>query len=155
MRNHHASIEEVSDRLAIVDALYRFGAGQDLHDAALLSSAFSEEAQVDFTQPAKRLGVHLNVFSGRAQIVDNIMSAVNRLDTTHTVTNPRVTLNGDEAEMFALVDAYHLPRDDASRHLQLKNIYRMSLVRSSKDWRISRMHIHNVWMTGEPSVLFG
>jgi SnoaL-like domain len=155
MSNHHAKVNEPADHLAVVDALYRFGAGQDPHDSVLLTSAFVEDAHLDFTQPAKRLGVDMAVLRGRQQIVDSITSTVSRLDTTHTVTNPRTALNGNEAELFALVDAYHVPHDDPGRHLQLKNIYRVSLVRGDGDWRISRMHIHNVWMTGEPAVLFG
>lgn len=144
-----------TDHLAAIDALYRFGAGQDLHDEALFASAFTQDAELDFRQPAKRLGLDLSPFLGRETIVGNIMATVERLDTTHTVTNPRVTLDGDKAEMFALVDAYHLPRADHSRHLQLKNIYRISLMRADSEWRIARMVIHNVWMTGDPAVLFG
>jgi len=33
-----------TDQLAIVDALYRFGAGQDLSDRALFESAFAHDA---------------------------------------------------------------------------------------------------------------
>ena len=43
------------DRAEIIDALYRFGAGQDLRDRALFDSAFSRRAKLDFTGPAKRL----------------------------------------------------------------------------------------------------
>jgi hypothetical protein len=146
---------EVADHLAIVDALYRFAAGQDLRDADLFASAFADAAQLDFSQPAKRLGVELPPFHGRHQIVDSIMATVRRLDTTHTVTNPRVALCGDEAELYALVDAHHLPREDHTRHLQLKNIYRVALARGDGDWRIVRLKIDNVWMTGDPAVLFG
>ncbi len=138
----------------VVDALYRFGAGQDLHDRELFASAFTESAVIDFRQPASRLGVELAPFSGRTQIVDRIMATVARLDTTHTVTNPRVTFHGGEADLFALVDAYHLRHDGPTGHLQLKNIYRARLVRGDSDWRIDRLHIHNVWMTGDAAVLF-
>ena len=82
------------------------------------------------------------------------MATVARLDTTHTVTNPRVTFHGGEADLFALVDAYHLRHDGPTGHLQLKNIYRARLVRGDSDWRIDRLHIHNVWMTGDAAVLF-
>jgi hypothetical protein len=144
-----------SDRAEIVDALYRFGAGQDLDDRRLLESAFAENATLDFVEPAKRLGATIEVFRGRTRIVEAVMSATSQLDTTHTVTNPRITeFDGDRAAMWALVEAQHLPTDDHSRHLLLKNFYSMKLVREGGRWVIERMDIENVWMTGEASVLF-
>lgn len=144
-----------SDRVAIVDALYRFGAGQDLHDRSLFESAFSLDATVDFTGPARRLGVTLPVFEGRQVIADIILSTTSRLDTTHTVTNPRVTAyNGEQATLFALVEAQHLPQNDHSRHLLLKNIYTVKLLREDNQWVIDHMRIETVWLTGDPSVLF-
>lgn len=143
------------DALAIVDALYRFGAGQDLRDRALFESAFAEDAVVDFIGPAKRLGVTIGEFSGRQAIADIIMTATEPLTTTHTVTNPRVTAyDGTHATLIALVEAQHLPRTDHSRHLLLKNIYTMALTRHDAAWVIDHMRIDNAWMTGDATVLF-
>ena len=105
-----------TDALAIVDALYRFGAGQDLRDRALFESAFTEHATLDFTGPAWRLGASIPVFEDRHAIADTIFAAIGGLDTTHTVTNPRVTdYDGGHATLFALVEAQHLPRGDHAR----------------------------------------
>lgn len=148
------AVGALADAAAIADALYRFGAGQDLDDRALFTSAFTADATLDFTQPAARLGVALPVFEGRDAIVDTIMGTVARLDTTHTVTNPRVTLDGDSASLFALVEAMHLPRGDHRRHLRLKNIYRVELAREGEGWAMRRVAIVNVWMDGDARVLF-
>lgn len=145
-----------ADRVDIIDALYRFGAGQDLRDRRLFESAFSAYATLDFTGPARRLGVTIPVFEGRESIADTVFSTIEDLDTTHTVTNPRVTAyEGDHATLSALVEAQHLPRNDHSRHLLLKNIYTLELSRHGDLWVIDRMTIENVWWTGNPSVLFG
>lgn len=143
------------DHIGIVDALYRFGAGQDLHDRTLLASSFTIDAILDFVQPAARLGVDLAPFCGRDSIVDSIMTTIRPLDTTHTITNARASIHAGRAELFALVDAYHLRQGAHDRFLQLKNIYRAELVRGEGDWLLHRVNIHNVWMAGEPSVLFG
>ncbi|MGM9484848.1 nuclear transport factor 2 family protein [Roseateles sp. NT4] len=116
-------IAAIEDTRAVIDALYRFGTGQDLRDADLFRSAWAAQAELDFVQPASRLGVKLTPFRGRANIVQSIMSAVSGLTTSHTVTNPRVTLEGDTAKLFALVEAQHLPKGDHSRNLMLKNFY--------------------------------
>lgn len=87
-------------------------------------------------------------------ITSAIMAAVASLDTTHTVTNPRVEIHGDRAQLFALVEAQHLPQGDHSRHLLLKNIYWCQLVREGGAWKIRHMRIENVWFKGDPQVLF-
>jgi hypothetical protein len=155
--NHSAHAIDVpaEDHVGIVDALYRFGAGQDLGDRHLFESAFSSDAQLDFTGPARRLGVDLPIFRGRNSIVDSIMTTVSRLHTTHTVTNPRVIkYDGSRAHLFALVEAQHLPKDNHQMHLLLKNIYWMDLHKDGKAWVIDTLKIDNVWMTGDSSVLF-
>jgi hypothetical protein len=141
-------------RFAVIDALHRFAAGQDLRDPALLSSAFARDAELDFTQPARRLGVELAPFRGRAQIVSAITGALAELDTTHTVSNARVDIDGERALLFALVEAQHLPSADHSRNLLLKNFYWLKLRRERDEWLIEHMRIQNAWYRGDPAVLF-
>lgn len=144
-----------ADRAEIVDALYRFAAGQDLDDRALFESAFSADATLDFKQPAQRLGVEVPIFSGRQNITDTVFSAIKSLDTTHSATNPRVVFfDGETAVLFALVEAQHLPIADHRRHLLLKNTYLMKLSRRGRRWIIDDMKIENIWMNGDPTVLF-
>jgi hypothetical protein len=151
----HSQNPSAQDFIAITNALYRFGAGQDLRDRALFESAFSPEAVLDFTQPARLLGADIAPFEGRQAVADTVFAAIDGLDTTHTITNPRITgFDGDHAELFALVEAQHLPRTDHSRHLLLKHIYTMKLARQDAHWAIDRMDIKMVWFTGDPGVLF-
>lgn len=143
------------EHFEIVDALYRFGAGQDLRDRGLFESAFAADATLDFTGPAQRLGAQIPVLAGRQAIADTVFANIAALDTTHTVTNPRVTaFDGARATLSALVEAQHLPRDDHSRHLLLKNLYTAELSRQGDRWVIQALRIGNVWLTGDPSVLF-
>ena len=152
--NHFLQVQS-RDFIAIVDALYRFGAGQDLRNRPLFESAFSPDATLDFTGPAQRLGATIPVFEGRQVIADTIFLTIRGLDTTHTVTNPRVTAyDGEHATLFALVEAQHLPQGNHSRHLLLKHIYTIELSREDDQWVIGHMRINLVWFTGDPSVLF-
>ena len=75
------------------------------------------------------------------------------LQTTHTVTNPRVKLHGEHASLSALV-AQHVSRTEPWRYLLLKNVYNVQLVRGATDWRIRSMVIRNLWFDGDPAVLF-
>ena len=144
-----------ADRAAIADALYRFGAGQDLRDRPLFESAFASDASLDFTAVAAKLGATIPVFEGRQAIADTIMAATEPLDTTHTITNVRViAYDGDTATVSALIEAQHLPRGDHSRHLLLKNRLSVELSRQDECWVIQHMRFDNAWREGEATVLF-
>lgn len=143
------------ERVAIVDALHRFGVGRGLRDRSMFVSAFSPNAVLDFTGPARRLGTSIPVLQGRQAIADAVFSATESLDTTHRFTNGRLTAyDGERASLFALVEDEHLLHDDHERQLLLKNIYNVELSKLDDEWVIDRLKIDNVWHTGDPSVLF-
>jgi SnoaL-like domain len=142
-------------RAEIEDALYRFAAGQDLKDRALLESAFARDAVLDFVQPASRLGLYLEPFVGRSAILDAVWGATAELVTTHSVTNVRVIeCESDAARVTAMIEAQHLPKDGDSRNLLLKNMLDVELVRAQDRWLITRMIFRNMWKEGDPKVLF-
>jgi hypothetical protein len=137
-----------------VDALYRFAEGQDRRNAALFKSAFAPDAIVDFTGPAGRFGITLAPFTGVEEIAATILGTTAGLTTTHTVTNPRVAVEGDRATLHALVEAQHVSMDDHRRQLLLKNLYTVQLSRSGAQWVVGHMLIESMWFTGDPTVLF-
>jgi septum formation inhibitor-activating ATPase MinD len=147
--------QEAADRLAAVEALYRFAAGIDLRDSALLSSSLAEEAVSDFRPAAAKAGFEYPVIEGRDVIVTALMTSLSALDTTHSVSNPRVTITGDTARMDVLVEAQHVPRSDPSRHYLMKNRYDVELKRSGDFWVITRNTVDNVWRSGDIGVLSG
>jgi len=78
-----------------------------------------------------------------------------RVDTTHQVTNPRITIDGDTARLTALVEAQHLLVADPTTRALLKNPYDVDLIRYGDRWVIRRLRIDNTWYTGEPTAIFG
>jgi septum formation inhibitor-activating ATPase MinD len=144
---------DTADKLAVVDALYRFAAGIDLRDKSLLSSSLAENAVSDFRLAAAKAGFDYPVIEGRDVIVAALTTSLATLDTTHSVTNPRVTIDGDKARLDALVEAQHVPRDDDTRHYLMKNRYDVELAREGDIWVITRTTVDNVWRSGDPAVL--
>jgi hypothetical protein len=138
----------------VTDALHRFGAGQDLRDAELFRSAWTQDAELDFVQPARRLGIELQPFRGRERIVHDILASLEPLVTTHTVSNARVSFDADRARLFALVGAQHVRRSDRTSFLLLKNFYECDLAHEEGLWRIAKMRIVNAWYEGDPRALF-
>lgn len=147
---------EIRDHLEIVDALYRFGLGQDLPDRALFASCFAADAELDFRPAAARWGGKPPLMVGRDTIVDTILTGfAGRVVTTHQVTNPRVDIAGDTATLTALVEAQHVLTADRGTHALLKNRYDVALMRDGTRWVMRRIRIDNVWYTGDPAAVFG
>ncbi|MEV0203401.1 nuclear transport factor 2 family protein [Nonomuraea sp. NPDC050691] len=151
-----AVVRELRDRAEIVDALHRFGLGQDLKDKELFASAFAADAELDFRPAAAKWGGRPPLMTGRDAIVSTILALFGgRVDTTHQVTNPRVAVDGDTARLTALVEAQHLLAADHGTFALLKNPYDVELVRDGERWVVRRMTIDNAWYTGDPVAIFG
>jgi hypothetical protein len=86
--------QAAADRLAVVEALSRFTAGIDLRDSTLLASSLAENAVSDFRPAAAKAGFEYPVIEGREVIVSALTTSLATLDTTHSVSNPRVTIDG-------------------------------------------------------------
>ena len=147
--------QTTADTFAVIDTLHRFAAGIDQRDQALLASAFTQYAVSDFRPAAAKAGFEYPVLEGRDTIVAALSGALSQLDTTHSVSNARVTLDGDSARLDALVEAQHVPQSDPSRHYLMKNRYDVELVREASIWLIRRVTVDNVWRSGDISVLSG
>jgi septum formation inhibitor-activating ATPase MinD len=153
MTTSPSSALAAADRLAAVEALYRFTAGIDLRNKDLLASSLAENAVSDFRPAAAKAGFEYPVIEGRDVIVAALTTSLSTLDTTHSVSNPRVTIEGDTARMDVLVEAQHVPRSDPSRHYLMKNRYDVELARNGDVWVITRTTVDNIWRSGDPAVL--
>lgn len=149
------NLQEAADKFAVIETLYRFAAGIDLRDQELLASAFAVDAISDFRPAGKKAGFEYPVLEGRETIVSALMGSLNQIDTTHSVSNPRVKIDGDKAMMDALVEAQHVPSKDHSHYYLMKNRYDVELIREDDVWVIQRVTIDNIWRTGNPAVLTG
>jgi septum formation inhibitor-activating ATPase MinD len=143
------------DQFAVIETLYRFAAGIDLRDSVLLASVFTEDAISDFGPAAAKAGFEYPVLTGRETIVAALSGSLAGIDTTHSVSNPRVSVDGDRARLDALVEAQHVPQNDHSRHYLMKNRYDVKLVREGEGWLIQSVTVDNVWRSGDPGVLSG
>ncbi|PPK63245.1 nuclear transport factor 2 family protein [Actinokineospora auranticolor] len=153
--NFAATIRELRDRAEVVDALHRFAQGQDLRDRDLFASSFTGDATLDFRPTAAKWGAEPPVLVGREGIADAIFGLfAGRVDTTHRVTNTRVSIDGDTAHCTALVEAQHLLTIDHTVHALLNNYYDTTLHRTGDHWRIHHLRIDNVWLTGTPKAIF-
>jgi hypothetical protein len=140
-----AEVRALPDTQEVVDALYHFGAGQELRDERQFRSAFAPDATLDFTQPAARFGAEISVMRGRDAIA-GILTTLQPLATAHAVTDPRVALHRDAAQVEAQQARRARragPAPAAEEHLRRRpDSARLPLGHQSDGH-------------GEPSVLFG
>lgn len=144
-----------ADKLAVVETLYRYAAGLDLRDQDLLASAFADDAVADFGPATKKAGQEYPPVEGRETIAAALSGSLSHLDTTHSLSNPRVTLSGDTAHLEGIMACQHLPREDHSRHVLMTNRYDVDLIRHGEVWVIQHVKVDNAWTDGDPTVLAG
>ncbi|MFJ9034545.1 nuclear transport factor 2 family protein [Streptomyces sp. NPDC102274] len=143
------------DKLAAVEALYRYAAGLDLRDKELLASAFADDAVADFGPATKKAGQEYPPIKGGETIATALLGSLSHLDTTHSLSNPRVSLDGDTAHLEGIMACQHLPRKDHSRHVLMTNRYDVDLARQGDVWVIRHVTVDNAWTQGDPTVLAG
>lgn len=155
MSLHLNSFDTLHDTQAVLDTLYRFAAGINLRDRAVLSSAFTEDAISDFRPAGAKAGFEYPVLQGREIIVEALSPSLSGLDTTHSFSNPRVVVDGDTARVDVLVEAQHVSSVDGARQYLMKNRYDVVMARRDAGWEIKHVIVDNVWRTGDPGVLAG
>ena len=143
------------DLPGVMDALYRFGAGVDRNDKALLETAFTDDAVVDFGPCGRAMGLDFPVLTGGGSIVGFLSANAATQTTSHVITNGRARVDTSKATLCALVDATHFPKADHSRRCQMMNWYDVELVKIDALWRIRTLMISNVWFAGDIQVLLG
>ena len=149
------SLSELNDRYEVIDALHRYAIGLDTKDLTLLESAFTSDAVADFTPAATKVGMEFPLLTGREAIVSALSQFLANYTTSHTVGNARAQVKGDIANLYALVEAQHVPLSDRSRHFLFKNQYMINLVREGNLWLIKHLHIENLWTDGDLKVITG
>jgi hypothetical protein len=154
------TLTDLVDRAAITDTLLRYAAGLDLNDADLLSSSLTEDAVVDLGPAMRRIGYDFPPLAPRETVVTSLIGAVGPLDSSHSISNIRITLDGDRATVLAYAQAQHFKPGSGSdpavtRHALMMNRYTASVVRDGEQWRIQHLDIANAWFEGDPLMLLG
>ena len=139
------------DFSAICELKYRYAAGIDSRNWALYRSIFTDEVVIDFSsynnRPASSMaaddwvrGVQ-PLFSGLAA-------------TQHSMTNPRVDVDGDRATLVMYMQAEHvLDHSDPTSWYTLGGFYTDTAVRDGSQWRISAVGLTVLWRRGRPEIM--
>ncbi|MGE3510246.1 MAG: nuclear transport factor 2 family protein [Vicinamibacterales bacterium] len=141
------SLRCLVDRAEISDVQLRYARGTDSRDWELFRSCFTDEIEVDFSE-----GFGLPVANLKAD--DWVKGVAPRMEsfkaTQHMITNQLITFDDDDhATCVAYVRAtHHLPNSTGDSDQTVYGYYTNRLERTSNGWRIARLKLTSVWMTG-------
>ncbi len=125
----------ILDRFEIIDVFNRYAAGVDGQDSALYRSCFTDQMDVDVT------GESVNQTADAW--VDQAIAAVSGFEKTqHIITNHMITVNGDEADATAYVQAKHFNKDST---WSVWGHYTNKLVRTPEGWKINSLKLTMDW----------
>ena len=139
------------DRLAATDTLFRFATAIDTCDWDAYRSVFTDEIDVDYS--SYRAG-SVGLMSAD-DWVDRARRLFPGLDASqHSISNVRVHLNGDNADVDAYVRADHsLVNGQGDSLFTIGGTYRDRLVRSGAGWKIAAVRLTVLWNHGNRHVL--
>lgn len=144
-----------ADVWSVISLLHDFAAGIDHRDWPLYRSVFADEFELDYSSyRAGNVGRwSADDWVARAQQVFPGLDA-----TAHSLTNHRVSIDGDTATIRAYVRADHVVVDEGvTRLYTLGGWYEDDLVRVSNgeatSWRITHKRLHVRWNEGDPSIM--
>lgn len=148
----------LTDREAAIDAIIRFVNSLDIGDADLCASSLTQDTLLDLT-PFTNVGMNYKPINGQEAVVNILMKAVGTsLDTTHTASNIRCTVDGDKADLTCCVLAQHFrkgegPSPEFQDHYLFGNQYKADVVRDGDVWKVKKLIITPAWTVGNPDVM--
>lgn len=141
------AVRRLQDRAEISDVQLRYATGTDSHDWELFRSCFTDEIEVDFSegfgQPVVRLSAD-----------DWVKETAPRMEsfkaTQHMITNLVISFESDDrAICVSYVRAsHHLPNSAGDSDQIVYGYYTNHFERTSKGWRIAKVTLTALWMTG-------
>jgi hypothetical protein len=151
MADDRATLQELVDRQAVIEALHRFADGIDRRDWVRYRAAFTDEIELDYSSYRPE---NSGTWTADAW-VDKARSLFPGLDASqHSITNAIVELDGDIAHVVADVRADHVVVvDGVTRVYTVAGWYDDELVRTSDGWRIRAKALHMRWAEGDASVM--
>lgn len=141
-QQEQAGIQELLDRSAITDLVYRLGLWLDDRQFERAGEIFTEDAEVESPGGVAR---------GLAQLTEQARrNHMAFAQTHHVTTNILIDLRGDRADIRANLIATMVHRaEKGSPFYQLGERYEFAAARTDAGWRFTRVKFTPVWTVGE------
>lgn len=139
------------ERITVAQTVYQYAAGIDTRDWTLYRSIFADEVEMDFESWN---GIARHTIRAD-ELTKNIRVFFAGLDATqHSMSNPRVTIDGDQAHCIVYMQAEHFLDDQSpSRRYVIGGYYSNDLVRSGSVWKLVLVRLTVLWTHGDSSIM--
>jgi hypothetical protein len=138
-------LQQISDRLEILDVLTRYTRAIDTGDWDALDTVFTPDAQIDYTESGGIAASFPEVKPWLAEMLPAFFPK-----RMHTLGQVEVVLRGDEADVAAY---FHnpMPMDDGQggeKIVEFGGLYHHTMTRTPDGWRSRKLHEEIVWKRG-------
>ena len=138
-------LQEISDRLEILDVLTRYTRAIDTGRWDDLDTVFTPDAQIDYTESGGIAAGFAEVKPWLAEMLPAFFPK-----RMHTLGQVEVVLRGDEADVAAY---FHnpMPMDDGQggeKIVEFGGLYHHTMTRTPGGWRSRKLHEEIVWKRG-------
>lgn len=140
------------ERIKVAQTVYKYATGLDNRDWDLHRSIFTEEVEMDF-ESWNQIPRHRILAD---ELRENCRVYFAGLDATqHSLTNPTVTIDGNQARCIVYMQAEHFLHDqDPSRRYVIGGYYTDDLVRGEDgNWRLKAVKLTLLWEAGDRSFM--
>ena len=144
----------VADRLAVAETVYRYAEGIDTKDFVLYRSIFADEVAVDFSSYSGR---DASTVTGDQWVAGVVPLFTGLHATQHSMTNPRVEIDGDTATCRMYMQAHHVYEpDDADSWFTIGGYYDDALRRDPAGpagWLLTAVTLTVLWRRGDAGIM--
>jgi len=131
-----ADLQNVADRIALMDVMLKYAKGVDQRDMALYASVFADDVEV--------LGFGADTYHGRDAWVAYVVEALKQYGPTQHMLGPQLAeVNGDTAHCRTDVQAHHYLISDPTKTVTLWATYNTDMKRVNGEWKIARHHLES------------
>jgi hypothetical protein len=120
-----ADLQNVADRIALMDVMLKYAKGVDQRDMALYASVFADDVEV--------VGFGAETYHGRDAWVAYVVEALKAYGPTQHMLGPQL----------ADVQALHYLINEPTKTLTLWATYNTDMKRVGAEWKIARHHLES------------
>ena len=153
MTEQDERIQYLLDRTKIIETIYLYATGIDTKDWALYRTIFADNIKVDFSSSIGGASgwTHMSADEWTAQLVDVFAGMES---SQHSMSNPRVEIDGDTARCVMYMQAEHYLKNDQGGDFQtLGGYYTNDLVRVGDEWKVTAVKLTVLWERGNRHII--
>ncbi|MEM7288290.1 MAG: nuclear transport factor 2 family protein [Actinomycetota bacterium] len=140
-----------ADFTEITSRVYQYAYGIDLRDWDLYRSIFADEVTVDFSSYNRGGGPRT---MSSDDWVANLVPLFTGLDASqHSMSNPLVDIDADEARCRMYMQAAHFLFDDPEPEFTIGGYYDDRLLRTGSGWRVTAVTLTVWWRRGNEAIM--